>query len=107
MVRGAGPASPSRQVELRRPLPQNARGGLPEKALPRVVEEAQLLVLVESEDGHVDLLQDPLEKRRRFDRVKPLLAKGGLQLVGFLERQRERSRQTPGHPGASGNVALA
>jgi len=60
---------------------------LAQEPLARSVEQAQALVLVEREDGHVHFGDHPPQERRGFERAQPLAAQHIGQLVDLEQRQ--------------------
>ena len=63
-------------------------------------------MLIEREDGDVDLLHDPAEQRRRLERTEPLIAKRVAKCVDLVHRLAKRVVE-PAAARADGVVALA
>src|SRR5690606_18366517 len=61
-----------------------------EETLARTVEEPEPALVVEGEDGDVDLVHDLPEQRRRLERAEPLLAQRLAERVDFTEGEAER-----------------
>src|SRR5690606_36957145 len=61
-----------------------------EETLARTVEEPEPALVVEGEDGDVDLVHDLPEQRRRLERAEPLLAQRLTERVDFTEGEAER-----------------
>ena len=63
---------------------------LPNEALAGAIDEPQCVVLIEREDGDVDLLHDPAKQRCRLERAEPLVAERIAQRVDLVHCLAER-----------------
>ena len=93
------------QADLVRPTAEQALGALAEEPGAGPVDELQLLVLVEGEDGDVDFRHDFSQQRGRLERVEALMPQRFDQRVDLDQDFAERIAAARA-PGANGEVSF-